>query len=205
MHTHLAPWAALGAGTAMLAAVLPAHAALAIPRSSASTATVKTVAGQVNAVAAGQQQLTVRTTDGRTESIHVAVGDVLVHGIPSTVDAVHAGMTVLAQGRQAGATTFIATAVRAFTPAKTTSVMHGVVGPVDQAGRMVVVETAPYETAVAYLMPGITVSGPNGTGGISLLRQGAPVTFIGHSDIQDASELLASNATVGAAVVSGAR
>jgi hypothetical protein len=205
MRRKASPLAIVGCGAALLSFALPALPALAAPAGSAATVSATTVAGLIDTVANGHQQLTVRTMSGHTETINVPAGRVLVHGIPGTVRNIHSGMTVLAQGHRTSATTFTASAMRVFTPRAATTSMHGIVGTVDQAGRMVVVRIAPYETAVAYLMPGMTVSGAHGTSGMTLLRPGASVTFTGHADSKDASELLASTASVTAPAATAAQ
>ena len=163
-------------------------------QSQAATAGAAAVAGHARSVDAATSSLAVRTAAGAMETVSVKAGGVLVHGIPATIADVKPGMVVLADGRSTGKGHLAATALRALTLATATSTMKGIVGSVDVSGQLVVVRTAPYETAVAYVWPGARVVGPNG---VTLLKPGAHVTFTGHRDAQDPSELLATSAVIG--------
>jgi hypothetical protein len=107
-------------------------------------------------------------------------------------------MIAIAQGRVSSAHTLTATAVHAITPEAASSRMRGAVASTDLAGRLVVVRiNGGYDTAVVYLGNDMTVNGTRSAVALELLRPGAPVTFRGHRDSRDPSELLASQVSVG--------
>jgi hypothetical protein len=72
--------------------------------------------------------------------------------------------------------------------------MTGKVVAVNASAREIVVATAPYETAVAFLTNSATVNGVHTTS-VSAFTPGSHVTLVGHADSVDSSELLASTVT----------
>ena len=75
--------------------------------------------------------------------------------------------------------------------------MHGTIASARSARRLVVVRiNGGYDTAVAYLGNDLTVNGTRNAASLQSLRTGAVVTFTGHRDSNDPSELLASQVSV---------
>lgn len=183
--------AALGTVTAsalaIAAAVVPAMPA------AAATAHKATVQGVVTAVSAGHHSFTLHRASGGSLTVTVPASDLLVHGINAPVSTLKPGMTVITHGAVRGAH-LAADATRAFTPAERTSVMTGDVVAVNASARQIVVETAPYQTAVAFLTGGATVNGVRNAP-LSALVPGSHLTLAGHADTVNSSELLASAVT----------
>lgn len=175
---------------AVAAALVPA-----LPATAATAATGKgsTVSGVVTAVSAGHSSFTLHRSGGGWLTITVSEQNLLVHGINAPVGSLTPGMTVIANGvvRNAHLT---ADAARAFTPAKRLSTMAGYVVDVNPSARQIVVRTAPYQTAVAFLTPGATVNGVHNTS-VTSFAPGRHITLVGHADSVDSSELLASTVT----------
>lgn len=172
---------------AALSSALPATAAT---RETATPSKGSTVSGIVTAVSAGRNSFTLRRTAGGSLTITVSSQDLLVHGINASVRALAPGMTVITHGVVRG-THLTADAARAFSPARRSSTMTGDVVAVNASAREIVVATAPYETAVAFLTSSATVNGVHTTS-VTGFTQGSHVRIVGHADSVDSSELLAS-------------
>lgn len=172
---------------AIAAAVVPALPAAAV------TSNAETVQGLVAAVAAGQHSFTLHTSSGGDLTVTVPASDLLVHGINAPVSTLRPGMTVITDGVVRG-TRLTADVARAFTPAKRISTMTGNVVTINASARQIVVSTAPYQTAVAFLTADATVNGGRHSW-LGRLVPGSRVTFTGHADTVNSSELLASNVT----------
>jgi hypothetical protein len=182
------------AASTLTATALTIAAALvpALP-AGAATSKVVTVQGVVTAVSAGQHSFTLHRSGGGSLTVSVPSPDLLVHGINAPVSTLKPGMTVITHGVVRG-TRLTADAARAFTPAKQSTVWTGEVVSVNASARQIVVETAPYQTAAAFLTGGATVNGAHNAS-IAALRPGSRVTLTGHADTLDSSELLASSVT----------
>jgi hypothetical protein len=172
---------------AIAAAVVPALPA------AAATSHVTTVQGVVTAVSAARHSFTLHRAGGGSLTVAMPSPDLLVHGINAPVSALKPGMLVIAHGAVRG-TRVAADAAHAFTPAKQTTVWTGNVVSVNAGARQIVVSTAPYQTAVAFLTGGATVNGVRHAS-FARLAPGSRITLAGHVDTVDSSELLASSVT----------
>jgi ABC-type Fe2+-enterobactin transport system substrate-binding protein len=176
-----------GTALAIAAAVVPALPA------AAATSHVTTVEGVVTAVSAARHSFTLHRAGGGSLTVAVPSPDLLVHGINAPVSALKPGMLVIAHGALRG-TRVIAVAARAFTPAKQLTVWTGDVVSVNAGTRQIVVQTAPYQTAVAFLTGSATVNGVRHAS-FARIGPGSHLTLTGHADKVDSSELLASSVT----------
>jgi hypothetical protein len=172
-----------------------AIAAVAIPAlpASAASSQLATASGVVTAVSAQHHSFTLHRISGGSLTVTVSSPDLLVHGINAPVSALRPGMTVLAHGTVRGASLTADTA-RAFTPAKWTTVWTGKVVAVDAGARQIVVQTAPYQTAAAFVIGDVSVNGVRHAS-LNRLAPGMPVTLTGNTDTVNSSELLASTVT----------
>jgi len=172
---------------AIAAAVVPAVPA------AAATSHVATVAGVVTSVSPAHHSFTLHRDNGGSLTVAVPSPNLLVHGFNAPVSSLKSGMVVITSGAVRG-THLTADATRAFTPAKQAAVWTGRVVSVNASARQIVVATAPYETAVAYLTGGATVNGVR-YASVNVLVPGSRVTLTGHTDTVNSSELLASSVT----------
>src|SRR4051812_39207190 len=174
-------------GLAIAAAVVPALPA------AAATSRVATVEGVVTSVSPGHHSFTLHRDSGGQLTVSVPSPDLLVHGFNAPVSSLKRGMVVITSGVVRG-THLTADATRAFTPAKQTTTWTGDVVSVNAGARQIVVRTAPYQTAVAFLTGRATVNGVRNSS-IGALAAGNRITLVGHPDSVNSSELLTSAIT----------